>query len=225
MRLSFQGRAKKKGEGKELTILHENILRVAQAFRKKRRFFTIETLLEECCKVLPNPETEIDLAIRDLLNMKHVVEGSQLIKEDVLRNVKRNRILEYVTKYPGAHEREIRKAFDLGAYMTHRHLGHLVKFGFLRKSTFQNKSVFFPIDFDETLEAKTLLLRNETTKTIYQAIQEREQIRLLEISQIVHVPYTTIRSHLDRLIEGGLIERIRKKNRVYYVKKQKVNVN
>ena len=225
VRLSFQGRAKKKGGGKERGMLHENILRVAQVLRKKRRSFNMETLLEECCKALPNPETEIDRAIRDLLKMQQIVEGSQLIKEDVLRNEKRNKILEYVTKYPGAHEREIRKVFGLGAYMTRRHLGYLVKFGFLRKSTFQNKSVFFPIGFDETSEAKTLLLRNETTKAIYQAIQEGEQIRLSEISQIVHVPYTTIRSHLDRLIEGGLIERIRRKNRIYYVKKQKLNVN
>ncbi|NVM30991.1 MAG: winged helix-turn-helix transcriptional regulator [Candidatus Helarchaeota archaeon] len=220
--MSFQGGAKKKGEGKELTMLHENILRVAQVLRKKRRFFNMEALLEECCNALPNPQTEIDLAIHDLLHMKQFVEGSQLIKEDVLRNEKRNRILEYVTKYPGAHKREIRKAFGLGAYITHRHLGFLVKFGFLRKSTFQNKSVFFPIDFDETVEAKTLLLRNDTAKTIYQAIQERGQLRLSEISQIVRVPYTTIRSHLTRLIEGGLIKRIREENRVLYVKKTEI---
>ena len=217
MRLSFQGYAKKKIEGKELTILQKNILRVAQSFRKNHRFFNMETLFEECCKALPNPETEIDIAIRDLYKMKYVVEGSQLIKEDILNNEKRNKILEYVTKYPGAHEREIRKAFDLGAYITYRHLGYLVKFGFLRKSTFQNKSVYFPIDFNEDLEAKTLLLRSETTKAIYQSIQKKAQIRLSEISQIIHIPYTTIQSHLNRLIKGGLIKKIRKETIVCYV--------
>ena len=126
----------------------------------------MEMLFERCCRDLPNPPTEIDLAIRDLYRMKYIIEGTQLSKDDVLTNEKRNKILEYVMKFPGAHAREIRKVFDLGAYIAYRHLGHLEKFGFIRKSVFYNKSVYFPIDFDESKETETLLLRNETTKKI-----------------------------------------------------------
>ncbi|HUX99482.1 MAG TPA: helix-turn-helix domain-containing protein [Candidatus Deferrimicrobium sp.] len=201
----------------QLTILHKNILRIASVLRKKERFFDMISLFEVCCKELPNPEPEIDGAIRDLYRMKFIIEGKQLFKEEILTNEKRKKILDYILKYPGAHHREIRSALELGDYMAYRHLALLEKFGFLRKKSYQNKLVYFPTDFDEDEELEILVLRNEITRKIYDSLKEHEELRLSEFSDILQVPYTTIQSHLSHLVENGLVQKIKKDQISYYI--------
>ncbi len=215
--MAYQDSRKKWLKGDNLTILQKNILQVAQSIRKEQKTFNMVTLFEICCKKLPNPEPEIYQAIRELYSKKFIVEGKQLFKQEVLTNEKRNKINGYINKYPGAHIREIRKVFDLGAYMAYRHLAILEKFEFLRKSSYRNKIVYFPSDFKEDQELAVLLLRNETTNRIFECIQEHGKLRVTELKEIIQIPYTTIQDHLKRLIEGGLVEKIKKDQTSYYV--------
>jgi predicted transcriptional regulator len=214
--MAFEGYSKKRSEIDALNILHKNILRVMQKLQKKRRVFSIPTLFNLCCKDLPNPEPEIERAIRDLIRMKYIVEGQILNKEDILTNENRHRIYEYILKNPGAHEREIRRIFGLGAYMSYRHTNYLVIFGFLRKREYQNKFVYFPIDSDATQDIKILLLRDETTQSIYDCLQDHQALRLPEMEELLQIPYTTIRFHIKRLLEANLISKTKRDLAWYY---------
>ena len=215
--LSFDGYGKRFWEKDQLNILHKTIIRVALALRKKTRVFDMITLFEKCCQEIPNPEPEIYQALKELYQMNYIVEGKRLIKHEILENEKRKEIFEYILKYPGAHKREIRKLFALGAYEAHVHLAFLMTFGFIRKNIYKNRNVYFPIDFEESKELETLILRNETTKKVFECIQAHEQVRLSELSDSLQIPYTTIQSHLQDLLEGELIEKIQQDKITYYV--------
>ena len=215
MSLARDGRDMVKGE--KLNILHKTILRIALALRKKNRSFDMLTLFEKSRREVPHPEPEIDRAIRELYQMKYIIPGKQLFKPEVLQNEKRKQMFEYVLKYPGAHEREIRRLFSLGAYETRIHLAFLLTYEYLRMKSYKNRNVYFSIDFDEALELETLLLRNKTTNSIFEVIKAHDQLRLSEISDILQIPYTTIQSHLKELVEGGLIKKIQRDQVVYYV--------
>ena len=201
----------------ELSPLHKKIVEIAQRLHSKNRFVDMLTLFEVCCKELPNPEPEIDQVVRDLHQMKYIVPGKQLFKEDILTNETRRKIYEYILANPGAHEREIRTAFELGSYMAYRHLTLLENFGFIRKKTYQNKSVHFPIDFNEAQEQNVLLLRHELSKKVYECIQDNEELRLTDLKEILQVPYSTLQSHLDPLVEGGVIKKIKKGTTTFYI--------
>ncbi|MFX1298608.1 MAG: winged helix-turn-helix transcriptional regulator, partial [Promethearchaeota archaeon] len=168
-------------------------------------------------KKLPNPEPEIDRALRELIRMKYIIEGKLLLKEDILKNEKRRKIYEHVVKYPGAHEREIRTIFKLGAFMAFRHLGFLVKFGFLREKYYLNKKVYFPVNFEEEKEAEVLLLRNETTNKIYECLQEHGRLRLVELEEKLQIPYATVQFHIKRLVDGDLVKKIQEGSIYYYI--------
>ena len=200
----------------ELNILHQNILRIAQSLRKKQRGFNMLTLFEKCCRELPNPEPEIDHALRELYQMHYLVEGKQYFRDEILENEKRKQIYDYLLKYPGAHERELRKIIGLGAYEVQIHLSFLTLYGFIRSSSYKNKSVYFLIDFDSVNELNTLILRNETTQKIYDCIASQHQLRLSEIAELLPFPYTTIQPHVKELIDGGLINKIEKDGISYY---------
>ena len=200
----------------ELTPLHKKVLEIAQQLHSKNRFTDMLALFEVCCKELPNPEPEIDKAVRDLHRARYIVPGKKLFKEDILTNETRRKIYEYVLANPGAHEREIRTAFELGSYMAYRHLTLLENFGFIRKKAYQNKSVYFPIDFDEAMEENILLLHPELSKKVYECIQENDELRLTDLKEILQIPYSTLQSHLDQLVEGGVIKKIKKGTTTYY---------
>ncbi|NVM55125.1 MAG: hypothetical protein HWN66_15575 [Candidatus Helarchaeota archaeon] len=204
-------------EEEHLDALHREILRIAYQLKEKSRIINVNILFESCCRELPNLWSEIDRAICDLYEMKYIVEGKQLFKKDILTNERRNKIYDYVLKNPGAHEREIRRIFQLGAYITHHHLALLEHFGFLRKITYTNKSVYFPTDFDKARETEILLLRHKTTNNIFDCIQKYGQIKMPELQSMLQIPDSTIRVLLKRLLEGGLIKRVEKNQSLYYV--------
>lgn len=201
----------------ELSSLQKKILEMAQKLRSKNKFIDMLTLFEACCKELPNPEPEIDQAIRDLHRMKYFVSGKKLSRDDILTNEKRSKIYDYILANPGVHEREIKITFELGSYMAYRHLTLLENFGFIRKKPYQNKVAYFPMDFDEAQEQNVLLLRNESSKKVYECIQSNEGLRLTDLNEILQVPFSSLQFHLDRLTEGGLIKKIKKGTISYYV--------
>ncbi len=201
----------------ELSILHKNILRVAYELKKKSYTLDTVTLFKACRQKLPNPEPEIDKAIRELIGMKYILEGKRLLKGDILANEKRRMIFEYILKNPGVHEREIRAVLRLGAYMAFRHLGFLVKFGFLREKSYLNKKVYFPTTLEESRETELLLLRNETTDKIYQFLKIEGRLQLVELEEKLEIPYATVQFHIKRLIEGELVRKIRDGSSYYYV--------
>lgn len=201
----------------QLTILQTNVLRVANKLREKYRIIDIITLFEKCCKELPNPEPEIDQAIRELYRKKYFVKGKKLFKEDILANEKRRKLNEYIIENPGIHEREIRKIFKLGAFLAYYHLVTLKKYGFIRKKVYRNKSVYFPSDFEEAKEEKVFLLRNAINNRIFEYIKKCGEIRISELKNIDQIPYSTTRAHLKQLLEGGLIKKIMKDEISYYM--------
>jgi len=202
-------------EGK-LNALQKNILHVAESLRKKTRVFPMYNLYEECCKALPNSEPEIDQAIHALYADGFLVEGKKLFKQDILQNEKRRKINDYIIENPGAHEREIRKALDLGAYEANIHISVLTKFAFIRNKSYKNKIIFFPLEFPEEKEMEHLLLREMLPQNIYNCIKTHNKLRPSEISEFLNVPYTTIKFHLKELLEAGMLIKIEENQATYY---------
>lgn len=199
-----------------LTVIHKNVIRVALEIRKKNRAFNVITIFNRCCQQLPYPEPEIEGALRDLLEWKYIVLGKYLVKSEILANEKRRDMYQYISQYPGAHEREIKNVCNLGAYETRVHLAYLIDFNFIRRGSYKNRNVFFPIDFEKSKELETVLLRTETTMHIYECIKSNQALRLSEIAELTQIPYTTIQSQLIDLIEAGLIEKIQEGSTTFY---------
>lgn len=215
--MAFTGLKKNKQEKDKLTNLHKSVIQIALDLRKKHRTFDVRSLFERCCKELPNPEPEIERAVRDLYRLNYLVEGKILLKQDILENDKRKKIYMYILQSPGAHERELRNEFNLGAYEARVHLDFLTQYKFIRRNDYKNKVVYFPIDFPEDREKETLLFRNNTIKMLYERIKELRKVRLSELADDINTPYTTVQSQLKDLLEEGFISKIEEGNNAYYV--------
>ncbi|TFG04787.1 MAG: hypothetical protein EU536_03850 [Promethearchaeota archaeon] len=215
--MTIQSFTKEGQKGEKFTLLHMKVLEVARTLKSEQGLFDMMTLFERCIRGLPYSEPQIYQIIQDLYQMKCIVEGKLLFKEDILTNEKRRKIFEYVTEHPGAHTREIQTTFNLGSYMAFRHLAFLEKFNFIRKKPYKNKIVYFPSDSDEQEDLKVLLFRNQTINRIYRLIEDLGKVRATEISESLKIPYTTIQSHLNELVESGLISKVKENQTVFYI--------
>jgi hypothetical protein len=215
--VTFSGLKKNILEKDKLNNLHKSILQIALDLRKKHRTFDVRSLFEKCCRELPNPEPEIESAVRDLYRLNYLVEGKILLKQDILENDKRKKIYLYILQSPGAHERELRNEFNLGAYEARVHLDFLTQYKFIRRTEYKNKVVYFPIDFPEDREKEALLFRNDTIKMLYERIKGLQKVRLSELADDINAPYTTVQSQLKDLLEEGFINKIQEENTTYYV--------
>ena len=66
-------------------------------------------------------------SIYNLLKMRKLVEGSKLTYQDIMANPLRSRISEYITKNPGSHVRDIRRAMNIDNAESAWHLKMLEK--------------------------------------------------------------------------------------------------
>ena len=81
-----------------------------------------------------------------------------------MNNERRRQIYNYIKKFPGAHNREIRNVFNIDNYVAFRHLKFLEIFGYLRSKRFMNKKAYFLYDSDESKDERILILKNERRK-------------------------------------------------------------
>ena len=142
-----------------LEVIDKYILEIASEIGRKKRTIELEYLFRECISQLSYAEEEILNSINKLYKKKYLVEGFRLTRETLLDNEKRNAIYNYIIEHPGAHNREIRSAFNFGSYMAFRHLKYLEKFGIIRIKNFKNKKAYFLADSDINLDERIIILK------------------------------------------------------------------
>ncbi|MHA1379870.1 MAG: hypothetical protein ACTSRG_15990 [Candidatus Helarchaeota archaeon] len=209
----------------DLELIDRYILEIASRIRDKKRTIELDELFKECISQLSYSEQEILNSINKLYRKKWLIEGYRLTKETLLNNDTRRRIYEYIKENPGAHNRKIRSALNLGAYMAFRHLKYLEIFGFIRRKKFMNKKAYFLVDSDVSQDEKILILKNERTKIIFDQLNAYGRIRLFELEKELNLTHGQIQPHLKKLLDYGLIDIIKENNILYYIPKIEKKLN
>ncbi|NVM01666.1 MAG: hypothetical protein HWN67_04995 [Candidatus Helarchaeota archaeon] len=191
-------------------------MELASQLRSKKKFFNFDDIYILCTSKLSNSKEEILRSLNYLYQKGYLVEGASVTKANVLENVKRNQIYDYVKNNPGAHVREIQRSFNIGSFIAFRHLKYLEKFGYLRSKKFMNKKAYFLLEFDETQDEKILVLKNERTKLIFDHIVRYEKIRLANLERYLSLSHGQIQPHLKKLLEFNLINSIIENKIIYY---------
>lgn len=115
-------------------------------------------------------------------------------------------ILDYIIDNPGAQEKAIIQAtgYSRGSVSHHlRRLIHNLKIYKIEEDIVR----YYPIGFfsAEKNDYKWKLLENENRKCIFQTILKNPGISQKHIAEKTHIPLSTIRWHLEKMLRGKLI--------------------
>lgn len=155
----------------ELVEEEEIVLNFVHEYLNKNRQFSFE-------EILPFLNSRIRLSsinisnegVKKILiyltNKKLIVEGSKLIKNEILNNKARKDIYEFIVENPGTYFNRIVQELHLSNHIVVWHLNMLLKFDFICKEMLENHEIYFDI----CTEINNMKLKYFTTKEKSQKI-------------------------------------------------------
>jgi DNA-binding MarR family transcriptional regulator len=144
--------------------------------------------------------------IYSLLKKKMVVEGSKLTYQDILANPLRSQIMDHITKNPGCHVRDIRRAMNIDNAESAWHLKMLEKFGYLRSKRFGKYLAFYPANLAESEYDEILCtIRQDTTYNVLYDVFSTPNASLAEIAQRLAINPATVQYHVDKLLRLNVL--------------------
>ncbi len=143
-----------------------------------------------------------------LIEKKHIIEGSKLLKEDLLENSNRERIYHFIYDHPGCYFNLISKELQLSNYILTWHLDMLLRFEFIRSRKIDNHDVYFctnvPID-DQQDTIYYYLSRKKVIKVLNYIKKNPNGVSKSAISRDLGIHFTTITKYLDVLVKLNLL--------------------
>ncbi len=145
-----------------------------------------------------------------LLNrVMHINKGvhKNLEMEDVLENQNRNEIIDYILENPGIHFNKLQEEVEISGGTLAWHLDVLETFKVIRKMRVGQYLTYFPYLEKNPISKLNLKLRkSKTTLQILQLINDNPGIYQSKIARRLDISHKTVKYHLDKLMDAGIIE-------------------
>ncbi|MBD3341482.1 MAG: hypothetical protein GF353_20430 [Candidatus Lokiarchaeota archaeon] len=166
-----------------------------------------------------NINTDIIIKVlRSLIQHKLIVEGSRLVRYDLLNNSKRKKIYRFIVNNPGIFHYEIVKHFDISSHVVTWHLRVLKKFRLIKETNVENHVVYF--DKAVTLyevKKKYFLRRKKSQKIISTLNDVRDGMTKTAISRTLKMHPNTVKKYLKALQEIKILEIKEESNKTLYL--------
>jgi len=192
-----------------------DILKIAEDMSSKKPL-NIDTLYKMAVKKLNYPSDVINKTIYDLLLKKIIIPEKKLVRTQVLKNEKRQRIFDHIRESPGSHLREIRDKLNLNPHVAQAHLKILESFNFLYRKKHLKYVVFFPFDFVRKNEDAILSLKNDLAEKIFLRILQEQVLDIIRLKELEDIDPKMINYHLEPMISSGLVAKINKDGKTLY---------
>ncbi|HWG92151.1 MAG TPA: winged helix-turn-helix transcriptional regulator [Candidatus Thermoplasmatota archaeon] len=139
--------------------------------------------------------------------------------ENVLDNPARRSIFDYIKENPGAHLRATATALSLSTTNVLWHLRKLEAANLVTSKKFEGYKVFYPVEGGVETRRRALaasVLKNENAREILEYICANPSAHQREVARALNVNHGTIRWHLRKLNEVGLVVLVKKEHTIQY---------
>jgi len=157
-------------------------------------------------------------AVLDSLIKKNiVVEGSKMIREEVLSNSNRREIYEYIKENPGAYSNKIVTSLGLSTFLVNWHIDMLVRFGFIHTEKIENFDAYYDSTTDPDYYELYHIISREKCSQIIDYLEFKEGgCTKYELSKELGMHPNTVSKYINKLDELGLLFSIQFLNKVVY---------
>jgi DNA-binding transcriptional ArsR family regulator len=129
----------------------------------------------------------------------------------------RRNIFRVVSERPGNYFFDIANALELPQGTAFWHLKKLEEAGLVKSLRFAGKRIYYSAGLrGETVEKAFVVLKSSATQAVFQYIVNNEGCYQAKIADALKNHHDTIRHHINRLEEAGLIMSYREGRNVYY---------
>lgn len=139
----------------------------------------------------------------------------RLTMDEVFENENRKRIIDAVLADPGIHFNELSRQCDLVPGQLEWHLDVLTSYGVITKRSVGQYVVYIPVFPRNPLDNLDLALaKSKTTLQVFRVIENMPGITATEIARDLEMAKSSVKYHVDKLQENGLITSTRNGRRL-----------
>ena len=138
---------------------------------------------------------------------------------NVLENDARRSIFEYIQQHPGVHLRAAATALSLSTTNVLWHLRKLEDANLVTSKKFEGYKVFYPVEGGVETKKRAIaasVLRNDNAQGILEYVSANPSAHQREIARALGVNHGTIRWHLRKLEEAGLVTPMKREHTTHY---------
>ncbi len=159
-------------------------------------------------------------AVLGLLAGMFFMGGTKFVTaENVLDNDARRTIFEHILENPGCHLRATATALDLSTTNVLWHMRKLEAANLVNSRKFEGYKVFYPVAGGVESRKKAMansVLRNDNARQILDYISGNPSAHQREIARAIGVNHGTIRWHLRKMNDAGLVLQVKKEHTSQY---------
>ncbi|NVM27952.1 MAG: winged helix-turn-helix transcriptional regulator [Candidatus Helarchaeota archaeon] len=204
-----------KGYPASLSQVESDILKVILAIKEKKKMFNANKIVKICKTRLNYAEHEIISNLEKLYQKNILVEGTQLLKPEILKNPKRNIIYQTIDNNPGIHLRELARELNFPVQTCSWHLVILEKFGFINSLKFKNCYCFGNANISGDDLRIHHILRNELNKKIITELLQYPKTKIPDLIAKSKVNQSTFHYHIEELENYGIVKEYQIENMRY----------
>ena len=207
----------------QLSSMESNLLEIIHEYLENNRTFNLEKIIPFINHRTSQMSIDINnkgikIVLESLLKKKLIVEGSKLTQEEILKNKKRRKILEFILNNPGANFNKIVKTTDICNHLVAWHLNMLIKFGIINKTQLKNeREIYFSQELEPDQAVKLHFLSKKKCKRIFQYIK-KDDMGVLKTHLVDNLNFHphTIEKYLNILLEFQLVVMKKESNKTLY---------
>ena len=206
--------------------LEKEVIRTINSYLEENKTFKVKEIIPYISsqiskKNLNLNQNGVKIILSKLLKKRIIVEGSKMIKSDILDNSKRRAIYEYIEQNPGSIFNVIMKELHISNYELLWHLKMLERFGFIKEDTFHEHTAYFAVEVSPQEMNKQYILNKPKSKQILSYLGENNiGITKTKIAEDLSMHFNTVDKYLNLLENIGVIIKENKTNKtLYFLKK------
>ena len=209
----------------ELVEKEKAILDIVHDYLNKNRQFTFEEIIPYIVSRIRLASLNINkegvrIILKSLTNKKLLVEGSKLVRSEILNIQKRKNIYEYIVKNPGTYFNRIVLELNYSNHIVVWHLNMLLKFDFIHKEILENHEIYFDAskEFEEII-SKYFTSKEKSREIIDFLKKDDVGVNKTNLSHELKMHMNTLAKYLNILEKYNVIvkKKIDNKN-LYFLK-------
>ena len=155
--------------------------------------------------------------IKTLEEKKVVIQGSKLIKQNILDNSNRSKIYNFIEQNPGTYLNKIVTSLNLNIFIIKWHLNMLVKFEIVRETQINHKKIYFDSDIPLEFEELYYLLSNKKCSKIIDYLKSNDLGSTMhQISKNLRMHFNTVKKYLKEIDSKNLLLSKKFNNKTLY---------
>ncbi len=193
----------------------------------QNRYLNVDTVVPYLISRFSNTSINLNkkgiISIIDSLIRKNlIVEGSKLVKDDILKNSNRYNIFQYIIKNPAIYFYKILADLKYPNHVIIWHLNILEDFGFIKKNKIKKNVVYSDTSLDHE-DIKTIFyLKKEPSKVIIRILRKNKNgLTKTQISKLTKMHPNTVKKYVKVLDSVGILAKEKYSHKTIYFLNEK----